>query len=370
MRLARGIGDRETLIPAVTAIGGPSLWNWRPYGVVDRDMVAVIEDLLDGPLSDADRAALLGALALELHYGPRSAEGEHHALQALTIARTVGDAPLLARTMNNYLLAAFRPGRNAERRAVAEELANLPGLPVSGEVTARVFLMSCLLRDGDLPGWDRELARCEALLATAPRPELESMVRIAQTARSTLDGRWDEAESLLGRYGAMRFGSTVWGSTFRRLVTTYTCRRAQGRVAEILDELVTAAADPQLVPLRPVAVLAAVEADRPSLAGELIGRWGTEIPDDWVADFLLPVWGLVAARLGTPDPRDLYERLAPYAEQLVVAGMGSACWGSTHLVLAELAGRLGDQDAARAHADAALRTHRRHGLTYWESQTS
>ncbi|MEU8799058.1 BTAD domain-containing putative transcriptional regulator [Spirillospora sp. NPDC048819] len=356
VRIARAIGDRDALIPAVTAIGGPSLWNWRPYGVVDGEMVAIIEDLLAGPLADADRAALLGALALELHYGPRSAEGERHAAEAVEIARKAGDVPLLARTLNNYLLAAFRPGRNTERRAAAEELANLPGLPVSGEVMARVFLMSCLLRDGDVPGWDRELARCETLLDAAPRPELESMVRVAQTARSTLDGRWDEAEALLAH--DMQFGSTLWGSRFRRLVTTFTCRRAQGRVPEMLDELVAAAEEPLLVPLRPVAVLAAVEADRPALAHELIGRWGTGIPDDWVADFLLPVWGLVAARLGTPDPGDLYRRLLPYADQFVVAGMGTACWGSTHLVLAELAHRTGDDDAARDHTRAARDVHK------------
>ena len=360
--LARGIGDREALIPAVTALGGPSLWNWRPYGACDAERTTLIEDLLDGPLSDTDRARLLGALALEMHYGPRSAEGERHAADAVGIARKVGDPRLLARTMNNYLLAAFRPGRNAERRTVAEELADLPGLPVDGEVMARVFLMSCLLRDGDLAGWDRELARCEALLDAAPRPELESMVRIAQTAHRTLEGRWDEAEALLAGYGDMRFGSTLWGRSFRRLLTTFTCRRGQGRVPEILDELVAAAGEPHLVPLRPVAVLAAVEAGRPALARELIDRWGTAVPDDWIADFLIPVWGLVAARLGTPAPRDLYDRLLPYADQFVVAGMGTACWGSTRLVLAELARRLDDPDAAREHFGAALEAHRRHGL--------
>ncbi|MGW4407927.1 hypothetical protein ACWEJ6_28135 [Nonomuraea sp. NPDC004702] len=54
-----------------------------------------------------------------------------------------------------------------------------------------------------------------------------------------------------------------------------------------------------------------------------------------------------------PDPRALYDRLLPYADLLVVAGMGTACRGSAHLVLAELARRLGDEDAARAHAAAA-----------------
>ncbi|MEV5571328.1 BTAD domain-containing putative transcriptional regulator [Spirillospora sp. NPDC052269] len=378
IRLALELGDREVLVPAVTAIGGPALWNWRAYGVVDRDMVAVIEDLLGGPLADADRAALLGALALELHYGPRSAEGEGHAAGAVALARGLGDGPLLARTMNNYLLAAFRPGRNTERRLMAEELANLPGRPAGDEVLARVFLMSCQLRDGDLHAWDRELARCEALLDAAPSPQLKSMVRSALIARATLDGRWDEAETMVDRH-EMLYGSTLWGGPFCRLVAVYTCRRAQGRAAEVLDELVEAASGTRLVPLRPLAVLAAVESGRPDLARDLIRRWGADVPDDWVGDFLLPVWGLVAARLhdpekgvpdpAVPDPRVLYDRLVPYAEQFVVAGMGSACWGSTHLVLAELARSMGDEDTAQAHARASLRTHERLGLTYRESES-
>lgn len=181
-----------------------------------------------------------------------------------------------------------------------------------------------------------------------------------QTARATLDGRWDEAEELLAH--DMRFGSVVWGGRFRRLVTTFTCRRAQGRVPEVLDELVAAAGEPGLVPLRPVAVLAAAEADRPAPARELIGRWGIDMPDNWVGDFLIPVWGLVAARLGTPDPRDLYRRLLPYADTFAVAGMGTACWGSTHLVLAKPARRLGDGEAARAHAQAGDKAHKTCGL--------
>ena len=240
---------------------------------------------------------------------------------------------------------------------------------MSTEVNARVMLMSCLLRDGDLAGWDRQLAQCERLLLAARRPEIESMVRVAQTARSTLDGRWAEAESLLTDFGGPRFGSAPWGSPFRRLVTLFTCRRAQGRVPELLDELVAAAKEPHLVPLRPVAVLAAVESNRHDLARDLVAQWGTDIPDDWVADFLIPVWGLVAARLGTPDPRELYDKLLPGADQFVVAGMGTACWGSTHLVLAELAHRLGWVAEARDHARAALESHERRGLTYWADQS-
>ena len=171
------------------------------------------------------------------------------------------------------------------------------------------------------------------------------------------------------RFGKMGYGSSVWGQEFRLLLTTFTCDRGRGRVAETLDGLLASAEDPSLTPLRPIAVLAALDSGRPDLARELVARWGTEVPDDWIADFLIPVWGLVAARLGLPDPGELYDRLAPYADQLIVAGTGSTAWGSTHLVLAELAARLGRADRAREHAREAAGTHRRLGLAHLEERS-
>ncbi|MEU3100869.1 BTAD domain-containing putative transcriptional regulator [Streptomyces griseoflavus] len=357
--LADACGDRRALTGVLTAFAAPTLWNWRPYGTVAQPVVRAIEDLLAGPLDDRDRAALLGALGVELHYSPRRAEGERHAADAVRLARGLDDPELLARTLGNYLLASFAPGRNTERLRAAAELAALPALPRSTELIARAFAMACLLRAGDLAGWERELDRCRLLLKEAPRPELESIVKVAQTARAVLDGRWAEAEELAGTYSSTRFAATPWGARWRTLVTTYTSRRAQGRGAEVAADLVAAAAEPDMVPLRPVAVLATAEAGRTDEARELLTRWGTDVADDWTADFLLPVWGLVAARLGTPDPRHLYDLLAPHADQFVVAGMGTAAWGPVHLVLAALAGRLGRPGLAAEHTAAARALHPR-----------
>ncbi|MBO8184667.1 AfsR/SARP family transcriptional regulator [Streptomyces spirodelae] len=356
--LARESGDRQAVIGILTAFAAPTLWNWRPYGTVKQPVVDAIEELLAGQLDDRDRVGLLGALGVELHYTPRRAEGERATAEAVELARGLGDPALLARALGNHLLASFAPGRNAERLHAAREMAALPGLPRSTELIARAFLMSCLLRLGDLPAWERQLDRCRRLLKEAPRPELESIVRVAQTARATLDGHWAQAEELVGTYAAVRFAATPWGARWRTLVTTYTCRRGQGRVAEIADDLVAAAEEPDMVPLRPVAILATAEAGGSGRASELLARWGTDLADDWTADFLLPVWGLVAARLGTPDPQRLYDLLAPYADQFIVAGMGTAAWGSTHAVLAELATRLGRDDLAHHHTRAAAEAHR------------
>lgn len=356
--LARESGDRQALLGILTAFAAPTLWNWRPYGTVKLPVVEAIEELLDGPLEDRDRAVLLGALGVELHYGPRRAEGERHAAEAVRLARTLDDPALLARALGNYLLASFAPGRNAARLRAAQEMAALPGLPRSTELITRAFLMACLLRAGDLPAWEQQLDHCRRLLKEAPRPELESIVKVAQTARATLDGRWAEAEELVGTHSTPRFAATPWGARWRTLVTLYTCRRAQGRVAEITDDLVAAAAEPDTTPLRPVAILALAETGRTDQARELIARWGTDVADDWTADFLLPIWGLVAARLGTPDPQHLYNQLAPHADQFIVAGVSTAAWGSTHTVLAQLAARLGRDDLAHHHTHAAAEAHR------------
>ncbi|MGI5272625.1 BTAD domain-containing putative transcriptional regulator [Nonomuraea sp. CA-218870] len=370
---AQRIGDRAALVAAVSAFGAPSVWNWRPYGFVDDDLADVLENLLAGPLGDHDRAALLGTLGVELHYGPRRAEGERRAAEAVELARATGDPALLARTLNNYLLAAFVPGRNGERLRAVEELLAIPCLRREDRLVARAIRLSCLLRAGDLAEWERELTRCEQLLRELRRPELESMVRVAQTGGLMARARWEEAESLLERFPAPRYGASLWGLDARRLIARYLCRRAEGDAGELMDELVdelVAAAEPALMaPVRPVAILAALENGREGLARELVARWGEPLREDWSADFLWPVWGLVAARLGVPAPDDLYARLLPIADQLVVLGSGSAVCGSVRDVLAQLALRLGRTEEAAEHARAAIAGYERLGLTYWAGRS-
>ncbi|WP_336215141.1 BTAD domain-containing putative transcriptional regulator [Nonomuraea sp. LPB2021202275-12-8] len=366
---AHRLGDRRALVAAVSAFGAQSVWNWRPYGVVDEEMVDVLEELLSGPLRDHDRATLLGTLGVELHYGPRRAEGERLATEAVELARALDDPALLARTLNNYLLAAFVPGRNPQRLRAAEEMLDIACLRREPRLIAGIFRMSCLLRAGEVAEWERELARCEGLLREMSRPELEAMVRVAETAGHTLHARWTQAESLLDRFPSIRYGASLWGLDARRLTALYTCRRGQGRVAEIVDELAEAAEYPTLTPVRPIAVLAALEAGQDRLARDLLARWGADLREDWSADFLWPVWGLVAARLGDPDPADLYARLLPIADQLIVMGSGSVAWGSVRDVLAQLALRLGLTEEAQAHARAAIDAHHRLGLPYWEARS-
>jgi hypothetical protein len=167
--------DRDTLVAALRGFGGQSVWIWRPYGVVNPDMVAVLEEVLAGPLDPRERAALLGTLGVELFYGPRRAEGESLAAQGVSLAREIGDTSLLATALNNHYLAAWAPGGDAVRRAAAEEMFALPGLPRVTELIARVLRMACLLRAGELSEWDRDLAATGADRAGSPRSSTNSL---------------------------------------------------------------------------------------------------------------------------------------------------------------------------------------------------
>ncbi|WP_182879327.1 AfsR/SARP family transcriptional regulator [Microbispora sp. H10949] len=368
--LAEDTGDREALVEAVAVFGTLSVWNWRSYGVVDDHTVALLEKLLAGPLDDARRAALLGTLGIELNYGPRRAEGEAMVVEALEIARRTGDSALLLQVLNNYMIASWVPEREDERRRAAEEMLAVPGLPATAEIVARVHRMACLFRAGELAEWDRDLARAEHLLQEVRSAELTAMVRIAQAARLTLEGRWDEVERIAGELGEVFGDSSMWGLGNVRPTMLYTCRRGQGRVAEILDEIVTAAAQPHNDPLRPIAVLAALDVGDRELAASLVARWGTGIPDDWSGEFVAVVWSYVTAQLGVPDPSGLYERLAPYGDRLALHGSGTAGWGSIHQALALLAEATGDRERALDHARRAHETHVRLGLDYWAGQSA
>ena len=60
---------------------------------------------------------------------------------------------------------------------------------------------------------------------------------------------------------------------------------------------------------------------------------------------------------------DAYALLAPFAGRLTVSGRASCSYGTVNLLLGRLAARLGRDEVAAAHIDAAEATAERGGLT-------
>ncbi|MFG1928368.1 BTAD domain-containing putative transcriptional regulator [Cryptosporangium sp. NPDC048952] len=370
VQLSLADGDEETLVEAVTVFGGVTAWNWRPYNVVDERMVQILRDRVDAPgLTDAQRAAMLGTLGVELYYGPHRAEGEQYAARAVELARPLGDPALLGQTLNNYYIAAWVPEREAERTRATTEAIALPGLPRPHELVARIHRMGNLLRAGELPAFDADLARARELVGEVNRPELDGILRFAEATRVMLHGRYEEAERLSAEALDFHHRTSLWGGEFPYLVQLFTSRRAQGRPDEALEKLLEYAGKPVFEVLRPATILAAVEAGDEGYARRLIGRWGTTIKNNWASDFLLVQWALIGAQLGTPDPEAVLADLMPYADWLATQGTAGTCWGSTHHHIAAVLAALGRIDEARSHAGKALSVHRSLGFPVLAQRT-
>ncbi|KAB8174531.1 BTAD domain-containing putative transcriptional regulator [Microbispora catharanthi] len=364
--LATGIGDDAAVIEAATVFGGVTLWNWRSYGVVDQRMVTVLEDQLSrlGPDAVRTRAELLGTLGVELYYGDRREEGRRHALEAVELARRTGDPLLLARTLNNFVIAAWTPEHEEERYRAAEEMLALPGLPRATEIVARLHRMPKFLKAGMLADYDAELARCLRLTAEVRMPEIETQVAYAAAGRAMLAGDWAEMDrqSVIGTGSFRR--TSLWGPDVLKLIYAFYADWCQGRPSPLLTDLVEAAADDSNMIARPTAVLAALKAGDHELAHRLIDRWGAVRPRDWTWQFVAWQWALVAAELGRPDPHELLGELRPIAGELITMGTGCLSWGTLHDVVARLLHRAGDVPAALAHAEAGRDAHRRLGLLH------
>ncbi|MBB2909079.1 DNA-binding SARP family transcriptional activator [Streptosporangium becharense] len=370
--LASRRGDDAAVIEAATVFGGVTLWNWRAYGVVDARMVAVLEEQLDRlpPGDDTRRAELLGTLGVELYYSDRRDEGRRHATEAVALARKTGDHRLLARTLNNFVIAAWTPEYEEDRYLAAEEILTLPDLPRAAEIIARLHRMPTLLRSGLLTDYDTELACCLRLTGEVRMPEIETQVTYAAVGRAMLDGRWEDVERLAGVAAESYRLTSLWGPDCINLICTFLANRAQGRHGVLLPELVDAAGNDSYRLLRPTAVLAAVEAGDEPLAHRLIDWWGAVAEHDWTWQFVVWQWALVAARIGRPDPRGLLAELAPITDQLVTLGTGCASWGSLNEATARLLHRIGRTEEALTHAERARETHRRLGLPYLERQSA
>ncbi|MET7398879.1 BREX system ATP-binding domain-containing protein [Dactylosporangium sp. NPDC005572] len=365
LTVATQLGDDELAMDAATLFGGVTLWTWRPYLSVDERMIGILRAQLGrlDPADDRRRAVLLGTLAVELYYSPDRPEGEEHATRAVALARGSGDPDLLIRTLNNYWVAAWVPQREARRRAVVDELLAMDPLAPTVEVTARLHRMMSHTIAGDLAGFDADLARCVRLAEEIRTPVLGAQVKYARAGRALNAGDWATAERLVGEAFALQEHTSLWGTHWIRLAMLHTNRRFQGRPGDLRDELVRRADEPALELLRPIAVLAACESGDEHLARELIGRWGTAREDLWCWGLIAFQWGLVAARLGTPDPQKLYDEILPLADQWSTVGSACATWGTLHFVLAELAARLGSPMAVE-HAEAALAEHKRAGIAH------
>lgn len=359
---ARRIGNPELFARAALGRAG----NVKPVASpVDEALVSLLRDardlLRDGPA--ALHAEVTARLAWATYYRPGSeAERESLCTEAIAEARQVGDSATIAAVLNSAHWATWNHANLDSRLSRACELVELarqvrsPELEMQGhnwlgidllargdaaEATRHIIDYERLSRTVGTP-WQRSFEqrfRCvfEAMAGNIADAKVhaENAHRIGralddraalwvfgaqQAMLRILQGRWQEAVDILGKFAAAHVGVHVWGGALAAALAR--C----GRRNEATQQL-----------------------SRMMAAGiERIPR-----DNSWLAT----VCGLAEAAALLDRHQEaaiLLRTLRPHRDQLVVVGNYIGCFGSTARYLAMLAATLGSHREACELFEAAL----------------
>jgi tetratricopeptide (TPR) repeat protein len=368
--LARELGDAARLARAALGFGEPQVEG----GLVDRQLVALLEEALEGlsPEDSTLRARLVARLSLELTFADdaalREARRESLSLEALQMARRLGDVVALCNALRARWLARWGPDGLEERTALAEEhlaLARETG-DREIELLARARRTTCFLEAGDGAAAVLDMAAHVRLAEEIRMPYYEWVAATMRAGRALLEGSFDPAEALAQDALARLPGRPNASHAHINQLTAL--RWEQGRISEMQeawDRVVERF--PQLAFARGWVCLIDAEQGRTEAAREGLRALVEQVP-------LLPRNGLwlpavalasvVAARLEDPEAAaSLYPLLLPYAARTIPIPMPhpTLCFGSASLYLGLLATERLAWDEAEGHFEAAGRANQRLG---------
>ncbi|SHF58120.1 AfsR/SARP family transcriptional regulator [Geodermatophilus nigrescens] len=359
LALARELGDRRCMLESAAVWGEVTLWNWRPHGVVDGEMVALLEDLLEHSdeiapeATDAERdrltARLLGTLGVELAFSEDLQRGVRYAERAVTLARGVGDPELLGRTLNNFSLAVWgRPGAAELRLAATDEALALAGrgLPRRTEFYARLHRAAIRLHLTDRAGFEADLEAGRRLAFSLSGPEVRPHVLWQQAGASWLAGDAARAEELTTEAHEL-YRRVTPHSRHAYAAHQFALRRGDGRLPEAIGLLVETGDEGNPL-LQLMAVVAAAESGDLVEARRLRARWGRTQIRDWASDVATLLQAEAALHLGDEAEITMATvALLPFRGRQAVLGTPAFSLGAYDELLGRIAEQTGDTVAAR-----------------------
>jgi tetratricopeptide (TPR) repeat protein len=353
IELARRVGDADLLGRAALSLGGFGL----SPGMVDDDLVAVLEEALNGlpPEGSALRARLLVRLAVALYYSDQAQRREDLVQEALSIARGLDDPPTLAYVLDQGHIATNGPDTTERGLAWAQELFALADAAGDPElsVRARSWQIDLLLELDDLSGADMAIEALDRIATDSRDPRARAYIPLHRARRAMIAGQLDDTEVLI--HEGIQLGWSLQDSTVPILAGAqlFWLRMGQGRLREIEDAVRQFADQLPAMPAWRVALATLyMHTGRPAEARREYDRLAQSdfatIPRD-------NVWSISIAMLAELSEtfRDaersilLEELLAPLDGRNVVTPTGIFA-GPVRRYLALTAAARGDQDAALA----------------------
>jgi DNA-binding SARP family transcriptional activator len=357
----------EDLAAAALAYSGGMWWSWwTDTGSPDAVAIDALEEALDripdGP--SALRVALLGRLAVQLHFDPEAERRRDDlSAEALAMARQVGGAAVVD-ALTARLVAIWRPGNASERRVLADELVAISRTVRSTEAEAfgHHMLTLAALERGDIAAAQAQLGEGERCVRSLPLPHLAAQVAWTRSLLASVVGDFATADRLqLESYAA----TCRWSEAEARrtlVAQLSTLRWQQGRLEELEDALRSLlAGQAGTVGITWQGGLALLLADcgRLDEARELfegVAATGfTDIPVDSGRLFSLAVRAEVCALLEDRERAALLlDLLEPYRADSIMQPIRLVYTGPVLFLTGMLRRLLGHHDAALDDLDAAL----------------
>ncbi|MFD6565634.1 BTAD domain-containing putative transcriptional regulator [Micromonospora profundi] len=189
---AETVGDPRLTAAVLAGFDVPAIWTRNDDDLLSERIVRAAEHALAGlgSTGSAQRSRLLSTLALELR-GSTGDRGRRAATEAETIARTAGDAGLLAFALNARFMHAFdRVGLAAERARIGGQLIDVAAQHqlVTFEVLGHLILVQACCARADRAGSDAHARAADSLAQRYELPLVGVFTGWYAALRLALDG--------------------------------------------------------------------------------------------------------------------------------------------------------------------------------------
>ncbi|HEX5950499.1 MAG TPA: AAA family ATPase, partial [Actinomycetota bacterium] len=363
---ARKLADPERLAQAALGFGEPQVES----GVVDRQLLSLLQEAVAGlgPGQDALRVRLLARHSLELTFSDEAETREALSLEAVEIARRLGEPGPLASALRARWMAAWGPDGLEERVDMAEEVLRLAVETGDREteLVGRARRVTCAVELGDLLAAEAEIA-VHAELAGELRMPYHVWTAVSMRAmRALLQERLGTAEGLAQQ--ALDVLPGKLNAVYAHLNQVTAIRWDEGRLAELRDTWAGVVETfPQAGFARGWLCLADLELGMEDEARRGLRALTDSVftqPRDGIWPAALALSAVAAAELDDPDAAAaVLPLLGPYGEQTLVIPMPHpvTCFGSAWLYVALLETALERWDEADEHFGDAARANGRMG---------